>query len=645
MRKSVAMLVSGADVPQDLRRVIVVGAGLAGLGAARALASRGIEVVVLEGRDRIGGRTYTHDGIDHGAHWIHGTEGNPVTNLARELNIPTLFVGGDSSYSGGWEQLQMFGAGGELLTQEQKLNSILLADEIRDELDTLRREMVVKSDGDISVRDALARVMKNRGLTAEEERTVEWHMALWSRDDCAADDPELSFLWWDDGYQVYGYGDSVFSRGYSALIEQMADGLDIRLSHSVTGVDYGGPPGSPVEVHTQRESFTADAVVITLPLGVLKTGAVQFTPQLPVEKQRAISALGMGNLAKLALTFREPFWPKDQYVFGYLCREVCDTPTMIINMWKSHRRPTLVMLAGGTLARDLESWPEQKAQAWGMEILRDVFGRDIPEPVAAERTQWSRDPFSCGSYSFVAVGSSPADIDALAAPVEHRVFFAGEATYRHHWAGAHGALASGLREAARLTRDPALLPTRAFTENRRWRDLMMRATRLFNVLSTSITQEELFGRMALLGESEIFAAVPSGELSSLATMFGRVTFADGEALFRAGDRATQMFVIESGEVEVRHGDETVVAVLGRGRSVGEYGAFQQGYRTATVLARGDCRALALDYDRFNRFLLAFPESCLALLRLTVERLGAPRATPTGLRLVPPRDGSHLVDSR
>ena len=102
---------------KNLRRAIVIGAGLAGLAAARALAESGIEVVVLEARDRIGGRVWTEDRIDLGAHWIHGTEGNPITNLARELGVPTLFVGGDSSYTGGWEQLQLW-SGGQPLSQE-----------------------------------------------------------------------------------------------------------------------------------------------------------------------------------------------------------------------------------------------------------------------------------------------------------------------------------------------------------------------------------------------------------------------------------------------------------------------------------------------------------------------------------------------
>ena len=101
---------------------IVIGAGLSGLSAARALVDAGWKAIVLEARDRTGGRVQTVDGIDMGAHWIHGTEGNPLTNLARQLDVPIMFVGGDSSYTGGWEQLQLHVAGRQL-PPEQKQDS------------------------------------------------------------------------------------------------------------------------------------------------------------------------------------------------------------------------------------------------------------------------------------------------------------------------------------------------------------------------------------------------------------------------------------------------------------------------------------------------------------------------------------------
>src|SRR5437762_11935991 len=92
---------------REIERILVLGAGIAGLAAARALSQLGYEVTILEARDRIGGRCWTVDDVDLGAQWIHSTEGNPVSTLARELGLSTLFVGGDSTYLGGWDELQL----------------------------------------------------------------------------------------------------------------------------------------------------------------------------------------------------------------------------------------------------------------------------------------------------------------------------------------------------------------------------------------------------------------------------------------------------------------------------------------------------------------------------------------------------------
>lgn len=607
----------------DPRKVIVIGAGLSGLTAARALVADGRDVVVLEARDRIGGRVSTEGGIDLGAHWIHGTEGNPVTNLARELGVPTIFVGGDSSYTGGWEQLQMR-FDGRPLSPAEKEKSIILIDEVREAVDALRRELEHTGGPDISLEAAVESVLAARGLSPEMRQHVAWHLALLSRDDWAAGASNLSLLWWDDGYEVYGYGDSVFVEGAGSLIERLGRGLDVRCNHVVRRIAHGA---DGVRVSTDQGEFEAGAVIVTLPLGVLKAGVVEFEPPLPVEKREAIARLGMGALTKVVLHFDAPFWPPNQYVFGHLTPEIQESPTSIINVWKTHRQPALVMLIGGDRGRQIETWTEEQVSAWSSRVLKDVFGPGVVPPRRLQVTRWNSDPYSRGAYTYVAVGATPEHIEALAAPVGERVLFAGEATVRTHWACLHSAYVSGLREAARITGDASILPSRHFTENRRWRELLQRANRFFNLVGKSVDPAEARMRADILAHSAVFGNVPPAELRVLAMMFERRNLADGEILCVAGDPAHSVFAIVAGEVEVcLPGVDQPVARRHAGDIVGEYGMFLTEGRSATLRARGPTSVLTLDYKYFKRFLLAFPESMMALFALCVQRLHASQSS-------------------
>jgi monoamine oxidase len=615
----------GADGSREINHVLVLGAGIAGLAAARALSQLGYGVTVLEARDRIGGRCWTVDGVDLGAEWIHSTEGNPVSTLARELGLSTLFVGGDSTYLGGWDELQLVGSFGHELNLEAKQRSILIADAVHDALDALRRALVDEGRADLPIRDAIDQILATMSLSDLERQHIAWHLALLIRDDCAADSSDLSFLWWDDGYEVYGYGDSILEHGYGALASALASTLDVRLQHVVRSVGTR-PSGGGVRVDTtNRGHFEADAAIVTLPLGVLQSRAVRFDPELPARKQDAIQRLGFGLLDKVILTFEEPFWPRGQYVFGRAGDRIDDYPTCAVNLWKTHRLPKLVFIVGGQLAARVERWSMSELERWALDALREMFGTTAVRPRYVERTRWGVDPFAMGSYTYIAVGTTPADLDVLAEPVDDRLFFAGEATVRQHWATVHSAYVSGVREAARISGRREILPPRHFTENRRWRDMMLRANRFFNMRGRSLPEAQLRERLAVLEHGDVFALVPPRELEVLATMFDLREFEDGEPICTFGEPATEMYVLARGCGVLQIPGVPVDVRLARGDVFGEYALFSSGKRSATIRAEGPTVALVLDYQRFQRFLFAFPESMAALLKLAVQRLVAREA--------------------
>ncbi|HEY2381106.1 MAG TPA: FAD-dependent oxidoreductase [Terriglobia bacterium] len=608
-------------------RVIVIGAGLAGLAAARSLRDRGYAVVVLEARKRSGGRILTKYCVDVGAQWIYGTEGNPITNLARQHALDTVFVGGDSTYRGGWEAIELYRERLGRVNSEEKWQSILVADRLRDTIEGLRREAIRLGRPDFSVAQAVAEAQARLRGDDRSNSDLPWHVALFAREDCAAPPDSLSTLFWDEGYEVYGYGDSVFVDGYGSLISKLETGLDIRFQEVVTSIEYSPDPIGRVLVRTREGEHRAHRVIVTVPLGVLKKSGIRFSPALNEFRVRAIDRLGFGVLGKIFFFFKDVFWNKDQYIFGYVSQDTSFEPTHIINLWKTQHVPCLQIQAGGALGKWLEECSTADAETWATRTLEACFGHKIPAPTRVLRSSWSVDEFSMGAYTYMKVGSRPEDTRTLSEPVGDWLYFAGEATNPFQWGSTHGAYTSGLREASRITGDASILPVRHFSENRRWREMMLRSSRFFNQQMRLLDEPSMRKRIQILANSDVFRTVPGNELRLLAAMFEEKRYAKGDVVCKTGDKAEEVFVIAEGALEIWLPNARKATEIVSVRTVvGEYGMFTDARRNATLIAAEPTTLLSLDYNRFERFLLAFPESTIKLFKHTVQKFMAQQQT-------------------
>jgi polyamine oxidase len=241
--------------------------------------------------------------------------------------------------------------------------------------------------------------------------------------------------------------------GFIQLVDDAAEGLDVRLNTPVQRIQWSEQGATAVL--KSDETITADRIVITVPLGLLRAGMPTLDPLPPLAQQQAIGRLGYGAgvLGKIYLRFPRRFWPEQPKWFGRLP----DGPEKrgTFNTFVSHLGETglpilLSFSNGATAARLDRSATDAEVAEVAMTSLRKMFGNDIPEPEAVVVPRWLSDPWSQGGYSYPGVGSAPEDRDIHAQPLGKRVFFAGEATEPVEYGTVHAALWSAEQSAEAL---------------------------------------------------------------------------------------------------------------------------------------------------------------------------------------------------
>ncbi|KAB2613334.1 polyamine oxidase 2 [Pyrus ussuriensis x Pyrus communis] len=421
--------------------VIVIGGGMAGVSAARALHDASIQVVLLESRDRLGGRVCTDYSfgfpIDLGASWLHGVcKENPLAPLIGRLGLPLYRTSGDNSvlYDHDLESYALFDMDGNQVPQDLVTKVGEVFENILKEANAVRQEF----SEDMPIARAISIVFERKPelrLEGVAHKVLQWYLCRmegWF----AADADTISLKCWDQAKLLPG-GHGLMVRGYLPVINTLAKGLDIRLSHRVTKITrrYNGVK---VAVEDGR-TFVADAVVVAVPLGVLKAKSITFEPKLPDWKEAAIEDLGVGIENKIVLHFENVFWPNVEFLGVVADTSYCCS--YFLNLHKATGHSVLVYMPAGQLAKDIEKMSDEEAANFAFTQLKKILP-DASTPIQYLVSRWGSDVNTLGSYSYDMVGKPHDLYEKLRVPVDS-LFFAGEATSVDFPGSVHGAFATG----------------------------------------------------------------------------------------------------------------------------------------------------------------------------------------------------------
>ena len=440
--------------------MLIIGAGISGLEAARLLQKNGIKTLILEARNRTGGRIWSirsKNGrvLDMGANYIHGINGsipsgfltNPIWDLVQEAKIPTRA-----------KEPTIF------------LESYLVNDSRSviqswyDDYMVFVREKTRLSTTNISLKHYANLFVKQKNLTEQQQYSFFNYLVFTVGFEEGAELDAIGAKAYLDIPSTHYGNEHIFPEtGYSAVTDYLAkDVADIRLEKVVTKITYHE---KLIEVSTRDgEIYQADFVLVTVPLGVLKSKQIKFIPQLPRWKLNAIDRIGFGIYEKVYLLWNQVWWNTSDFSFVRTSSE----PTEF-RYWASSNKwnntPVITCIFAGKAASKLKDNRDEVIEEIRSTLQKMFPNITIPAPVESYMTNWKNDSFTFGSFSYISLKQKYEDAFYLSEPINDRLLFAGEATSTDSHGYTHGALLSARREVTRLLFVYDLLPEQNTTSS------------------------------------------------------------------------------------------------------------------------------------------------------------------------------------
>ncbi|MBI4882510.1 MAG: FAD-dependent oxidoreductase [Actinobacteria bacterium] len=344
------------EAAADGERVVVIGAGAAGVATARLLAEAGLDVMVVEARDRVGGRLHTvtaSDGLllEMGASWVHDLNASDLADQLAALGIAVAAFDYESQSVLGPTGTRLDDVGAFVKPAEDALTDAI--------------EWAEGQDLDLSIADALER----SGAAQDVDPSAIDHLDQSEiATEYGASTTEMS-TWW--GFEEGSEGDDlIVLGGYAAIVSAEAEGLNIDLQRPIQRIEWGA--AGVLVVDEAGIEIEADRVVVTVPLGVLKSSSIVFVPSLPTDKLEVIERIGFGLLDKVWFVFDEAFWTEESLMWNVVAPQ--STPYREwFNLLPITGKPVLLSLVGGVVAREWSQRSDADVKTAALDVLQQFI--------------------------------------------------------------------------------------------------------------------------------------------------------------------------------------------------------------------------------------------------------------------------------